>query len=206
MVVSPAPDQAAEVTSNNPHATPRSATFRLVLLVVLVLALLVAAGALVWRLAQQGDADDVQAEREPRCPRPSSSCSALGTFGPDLLDDQGGMPEYRERVKEVITPKFAPSFDKQAARRRAAGRPGRPGPRAPRSSPPASPSLDSDSAQALVAGSITDSYPASGRRGRTGKRTTQSRCRSGSRSPWSRSTASGWSTTSTPGDRRPSDE
>ena len=28
----------------------------------------------------------------------------MGTYGPDLLDDQGQMPEYRERVKAVITP------------------------------------------------------------------------------------------------------
>ena len=39
----------------------------------------------------------------------------IGTYGPDLLDDQGRMPEYRERVTEVITPKFATSFDKEAA-------------------------------------------------------------------------------------------
>ena len=38
----------------------------------------------------------------------------FGTYGPDLLDEQGGMPDYRQRVKDVITPKFAVSFDKQA--------------------------------------------------------------------------------------------
>ena len=38
----------------------------------------------------------------------------MGTYGPDLLDDRGAMPEYRSRVKDVITPKFATSFDQQA--------------------------------------------------------------------------------------------
>ena len=36
----------------------------------------------------------------------------LNTYGPDLLDDQGQMPKYRELVTDVITPKFETSFEK----------------------------------------------------------------------------------------------
>jgi Mce-associated membrane protein len=44
---------------------PRSATFRLVLLGVLVVALLASAGILVWLLAdRRGESDDLQSERE----------------------------------------------------------------------------------------------------------------------------------------------
>ena len=61
----------------------------------------------------------------------------MGTFGPDLLDESGGMPEYRERVKEVITPKFSTSFDQEAATAEHwCRRPASPG--SPTSSPPAS--------------------------------------------------------------------
>jgi Mce-associated membrane protein len=35
----------------------------------------------------------------------------VNTYGPSLLDSQGQMPTYRQRVKAVITPKFAVSFD-----------------------------------------------------------------------------------------------
>jgi hypothetical protein len=35
----------------------------------------------------------------------------VNTYGPSLLDSQGQMPQYRARVKAVITPKFAASFD-----------------------------------------------------------------------------------------------
>src|SRR5262249_60164393 len=37
---------------------------------------------------------------------------AVNTHGPQLLDPHGQMPQYRSRVKAVITPKFAASFDK----------------------------------------------------------------------------------------------
>ena len=52
----------------------------------------------------------------------------MGTYGPDLLDDQGAMPDYRERVDEVITPKFAAVFDQSGRDRRADRRAGRASP------------------------------------------------------------------------------
>lgn len=35
----------------------------------------------------------------------------MGTYGPDDLDDKGAMPEYRERVGELLTTKFRTSFE-----------------------------------------------------------------------------------------------
>ena len=71
------------------------------------------------------------------------------------------MPEYRERVKEVITPKFAASFDKEAAHRRADRRAGRRRRASAEVFATGVSAIDADSATALVAGSFTDSYPKS---------------------------------------------
>ena len=82
----------------------------------------------------------------------------MGTYGPDLLDENGAMPEYRERVKEVITPKFAVSFDKEAATAEQLVSQARISREAEVFSTGVS-AIDEDSATALVAGAFTDSYP-----------------------------------------------
>ena len=81
----------------------------------------------------------------------------MGTYGPDQLED-GQLPEYRELVTEVITPKFAGVLRGVGGHRRAARRPGRRRPARPRCSRPGVVTLDSDSATALVAGTFTDTY------------------------------------------------
>ena len=89
------------------QASPRSPLFRTVLLAVLVVTTLSSAALLVWATTSAG---------RPRSSRRSARRSmSVGeqfmlrkeTFGPDLLDEQGTMPEYREQVHELITPKFA---------------------------------------------------------------------------------------------------
>ena len=83
----------------------------------------------------------------------------MGTYGPDLLDEQGGMPEYRSRVKEVITPEVRGVVRQAGRHRRAAASP------SPASRGSADvfatgvSAIDSDSATALVAGTFTDTYP-----------------------------------------------
>lgn len=152
------------MTSSNSHDRTQSATFRKALLGVLVVAMLATGGALIWLLAdRRGDAEDRQAAREEVMAQTEQFLLRMGTFGPDLLDEQGGMPEYRERVKAVITPKFGTSFDEQAAT-------------AEQLVSQAGVSrvadvfatgvslIDADSATALVAGSFTDAYP-QGRKG-----------------------------------------
>ncbi len=152
-----------DVTPSGPP--PRSALFRLVLAGVLVLALV---GALVWvqvlRSHRDGSADAVQRDREAAMATTQQFVLRVNTYGPSLLDPQGQMPRYRSLVKAVITPKFAASFDQSV--------------------PVAEQSvknygldrtcavfstgvevIDSDSAQVLVAGSISQTV-----KNRSGKR------------------------------------
>jgi Mce-associated membrane protein len=129
MAVPAALDERAEVTTDTEVATvsaPRAALFRLVLLGVLLLALV---ASLVWipvLLAHRqvtvlghefgtDDAATVQADREAAMAVTQQFVLRVNTYGPDLLDSQGQMPAYRSRVKQVITPKFAVSFDKSVS-------------------------------------------------------------------------------------------
>ena len=171
MAVSPAVDRRTEVTgpdatsSAPPGAPPRSALFRLALLAVLLVALVV---SLVWvgvlRSHRTGAADSLQRDREAAMATTQQFVLRVNTYGPALLDSHGQMPAYRSRVKAVITPKFAASFEQSV--------------------PVAEQSvksygldrtcavfstgvevIDSDSAQVLVAGSISQTV-----RNRHGKR------------------------------------
>ena len=124
-------------------------------------------GAALWLLASrqpwQSSADPEQAQREQVMAQTRQFMLRMGTYGPDLLDESGAMPEYRSLVREVITPKFAASFDDQAgtaeqlvaqadvARESAVFATG-------------VSDLDPDSATALVAGTFTDSYVVKGER------------------------------------------
>jgi Mce-associated membrane protein len=117
VAVSPALDEPAEVTTKPPTATPRAALFRLVLLGVLSVALVAAlVTALVlapgrgW-LVHQTRADVLQSDREAAMAATQQFVLRVNTYGPGMLDKQGQMPEYRRRVKAVITPKFGVSFD-----------------------------------------------------------------------------------------------
>jgi Mce-associated membrane protein len=159
VAVPPAPDGTAGVTSSDPHEPPRSPAFRLALLGVLVVLLLASAGALIWLVAdRQGEADDLQADREAVMAQTEQFMLRMGTFGPDLLDEQGAMPEYRERVKEVITPKFATSFDQEAVTAEQLVAQAQVAREAKVFATGVS-VIDADSATALVAGSFTDTYP-----------------------------------------------
>lgn len=156
--------------TSDDHHPPRdqaqSATFRRVLLGVLVVALLASGGVLIWLLAdRRGEADDLQAEREQVMSQSEQFMLRMGTFGPDLLDEKGGMPAYRDLVKEVITPKFATSFDKEAATaEQLVAQAGVS--REAEVFATGVATIDADSATALVAGSFTDSYP-QGKKGET---------------------------------------
>ena len=125
MAVPAALDERAEVTTDAdaPDGAPRAALFRLILLGVLVLALV---ASIVWiplllahrqvavfgRVIGSDDAGAVQADREAAMATTQQFVLRVNTYGPKLLDAQGQMPEYRSLVKQVITPKFAVSFDK----------------------------------------------------------------------------------------------
>jgi hypothetical protein len=140
-----------------------SATFRVVLLGVLVVALLASCGTLIWLLAgRRGEADDLQRERESVMAQTDQFMLRMGTYGPELLDDKGQMPEYRSRVEAVITPKFATSFEKQAGTAEQLVAQAGVSRTADVFATGVS-TIDSDSATALVAGTFTDSYQKGGR-------------------------------------------
>jgi Mce-associated membrane protein len=113
VATAPASDPTIEVTSDHPTSAPRAALFRLVLLGALVLALVASvASAAVLYSHRHGDTGNLlQADREAAMASTQQFVLRVNTYGPSLLDSNGQMPEYRSRVKAVITPKFAVSFD-----------------------------------------------------------------------------------------------
>lgn len=147
-------------STNDPHdQRVQSTTFRRALLGVLVLALIASGGVLIWLLAdRQGESTDLQADREQVMAQTEQFMLRLGTFGPDQLDDAGKMPEYRQRITEVITPKFATSFEKEAGTaEQLVAQAGVT--RVAQVFATGVSVIDADSATALVAGSFQDSYP-----------------------------------------------
>jgi hypothetical protein len=161
--------EADAVTDAAEGTSVRAPGFRLALLVALVAVLVAGVGSLTYLLSTRavdavgigGDQAQLQGDREAVMAQTEQFVLRFGTYGPDLLDGQGGMPDYRQRVRDVITPKFAVSFDKQAGTAEeivakadisrsadvfATG----------------VAAIDRDSATTLVAGTFTDSYPKQG--------------------------------------------
>lgn len=130
---------------------------------VLVAVTLVAAVAAGVLLATRGDdAGVTQSGREEVMAQTEQFMLRMGAYGPDLLDDKGAMPDYRAKVKEVITPKFAASFDEEAgAAEQLVAQAGVA--RVPDVFATGVSSLDDDSARTLVAGSFTDTYTVKGK-------------------------------------------
>jgi hypothetical protein len=155
-----------ERTTDAPVQSPR---FRRGLFAALVAIVVVGAVALAWLVAGRGvgavggGQGDVQREREAVMAQTEQFMLRMGTYGPDLLDEKGGMPEYRQRVEEVITPKFAVSFEKEAATAEQLVAQAKISRQAQVVATGVS-TIDEDSATALVAGSFTDSYPKAGQR------------------------------------------
>lgn len=148
--------------------SPQASTFRLALLGVLVVALLATAGTAIWLLAdRQGETGDRQQDREAVMAQAEQFMLRVNTYGPDLLDEEGGtMSRYRDLVTEVITPKFLTSFEQGVtAAEQTVAQAGVA--RTAKVFATGVSAVDADSATALVAGSFTNSYP-----GRKDKRVT----------------------------------
>lgn len=128
-----------------------------------VLALVVATcvALLIWMTAGgRASADgglNLPDEREQAMSLTDQFVKRLGTYSPDMLDDSGQMQEYREQVREVITPKFAADFDKQVSTAEQLVAQGGITRTADVFATGVS-SIDDDSARVLVAGAFTDSY------------------------------------------------
>jgi hypothetical protein len=116
---------------------------------------------LIWMTAggrASGDGGlDLPDEREQAMSLTDQFVKRLGTYSPDMVDDSGQMPDYREQVREVITPKFAADFDKQVATAEQLVAQGGITRTADVFATAVS-SIDDDSARVLVAGAFTDSY------------------------------------------------
>ena len=158
----PAPDPAKDLGE---RTTAHS--LRLILLVVLSVLLLASVAAVAYLAATRpvsalgidGDQDSIQAERDSVMAQSEQFMLRINTYGPDLLDGDT-MPKYRELVEEVITSKFAADFEKNAPLAEATVKQAGLARTAEVFSTGVS-AIDSDSATALVAGSITQSYPKS---------------------------------------------
>jgi hypothetical protein len=152
-------------------APVRSPRFRRGLLAALVAVVVFGLMGLVWLVAGHGagaagvngSQEQVQSEREAVMAQTEQFMLRMGTYGPDLLDDKGAMPEYRQRVEDVITPKFAVSFEKEAATAEQLVAQADISRKASVFATGVS-AIDEDSATALVAGAFTDSYPKTGER------------------------------------------
>jgi Mce-associated membrane protein len=141
-----------------PEPPPRWRSLIAVALTVVVVACL---AALVWlatggRAAADGGLDHPD-EREQVMSLTDQFVKRLGTYSPDMLDDSGQMPAYREQVREVITPTFAADFDKEVATAEQLVAQGGITRTADVFATAVS-SVDDDSARVLVAGAFTDSY------------------------------------------------
>lgn len=105
-----------------------------------------------------GAGDPVVGERESAMSQAEQFVLRVHTYGPQLLDEKNAMPEYRELVTEVMTPKFGADFEEQAGLAEAtvaqAGVA-----RTAEVFSYATAAIDDDSATVLVAGSFTTSYP-----------------------------------------------
>ena len=95
------------------RASIRSPQFRAVLLAVLVVTTLASAALLGWAVISRDESDDEQATREEVMSVGEQFMRRKETFGPDLLDDQKSLTEYRSRMTELITPKLETDFDEQ---------------------------------------------------------------------------------------------
>ncbi len=164
--------------SGGPGATA-SRGFRLVLLVVLVLVLVgswvftgtlvasrtaSASGSLPERVVALLSGDNaVAGERERVLDVTSQFMLRLNTYGPDDLAEDGTMPDYRERVSELITASFRADFETQVGTAEQTVAQASLGRECEIYGVGVS-AMDADSASALVAGAFVNSYPGSGKR------------------------------------------
>ena len=177
MAVPPAPDvrsglrddsnASSELAEPPPDRGGSSSPgFRLGLLVVLLVLLLAATAAVAYLAATRavpavgidGEENRIQSQREDIMSRAGQFMLRVNTYGPDLLAEDGTMPEYRELVEELITPKFAEDFEKGVpAAEQTVAEAGVA--RTAKVFSTAVAAIDADSATALVAGSFVNSYP-----------------------------------------------
>lgn len=151
-------DISTEAVDETAPAPQPATRFRRGLLIFLLAALLVASGCLIWLVANRtGEASDLQSEREQVMNVSEQFALRVGTYGPEMLDDQGQMPEYRASVKEMITAKFATSFEQQVGTAEELVKQAGASRKADVYATGVS-AIDDDSAEVLVAGAVASTF------------------------------------------------
>ena len=155
--------------TGEPTTPIASGTFRTGVLVVLVVIIVAALGALAWLTVDRHDgdprrlfsaSDGVQAERDPVMKQARAFMLRMNTYGPDLLDGSGKrMPEYREQLLALVSDKFGADFEANGAPLAEATVAQQGLARTAEVYAVGVKRLDEDSATVLVAGSFTNSYP-----------------------------------------------
>lgn len=118
MAVPPAPDgQLADATTDSatptsPRTSSRSRIALLVAFVLIIVGCLVSLGILLVTQDEPAEStsDSPQAQREELMAQTQQFVIRVNTFGPSWLDEQNRMPRYAEGVSELMTAKFAASF------------------------------------------------------------------------------------------------
>ena len=167
MAVPPAPDgQLADATTDSATSSPSTASrTRSALLVAFVVVILACLGSLIYLYVDQRDAkgeessaSSPQDQREELMSQTQQFVLRVNSFGPAWLDEQNKMPRYAEGVTELMTAKFAASFEQsvvipeQQVAQSGYGR-------SAEVFATGVASMDDDSATVLVGYVRTDSYP-----------------------------------------------
>ena len=105
----PGPD--TETGAETDQATAkRDALLRWGVLALLIAVIIAAVGYVGWQLTRGAD-ESVVSQREQVMAAADKFVGRVNTYGPDDVgSDKKTMPEYRERVGEMLTPKFEKSF------------------------------------------------------------------------------------------------
>ena len=171
VAVHPADDGELVVHGTSSPGSPGSATSTLTILTAVFAVVVVAClGVLAYRFVADTDASGSTGDRLGQVFSGGNQfVLRVNTYGPEDLDDDNTLPEYAAGVREVITPKFAVSFDEnltlaeqsvaQAGYARGVELYGT-----------GVESVDEDSATVLVGGVITGSYPDSSANAQDGDR------------------------------------
>ena len=147
-----------------PASTSDRSRLRSLIAGFLALLVLASGATLFWLLSQRtGEAADLQRERERAMSVARSFVLRVNTYGPEFLAEDGTMPDYRERVGELITPAFRADFEQQVGTAELTVAQAELG-RACEVYGAGVSGMDADSATALVAGAFVNSYPGSGKR------------------------------------------
>jgi hypothetical protein len=160
--------EASNAPDTADGAAGASGTSRLVLLIALSVALALSIAVFIG-LAVSGSssptgifddqpASTADADRQKVMAQAQLFIVRVNTYGPDDLAEDGTMPDYREGVLDLITPKLAESFEESVTAAEATVTQAGLGREAEVFGVGVS-AIDSDSATVLIAGSLTNSYP-----------------------------------------------